>query len=127
MVEMTLQHLLYTQPGRPHELILLTLTRRMPWQVDQGLPVRGCMTEYSGIREQMMFQITPSPGQPKRRAEVILMAEQSKILCSPVFSHHQAKQGICVTLSNAGKTNNLDFFFFCCPLEIYSGQHLQLH
>lgn len=59
----------------------------------------------------MKFQITPLPEQPKKRAEMILKAEYSKIFCFSVFSYHQPKQGISVILSAAGKNNNLDSFF----------------
>lgn len=73
----------------------------------------------------MRFQITPLPRQPKKKAEMILIAEYSKKLPFPCLFVSSAKAEYFCILTAAGKNSNLDYFFYCCPLEIYSAQHLQ--
>lgn len=110
---------------RWHESVLLTFTCWMSWRVDQRLPLHGDVTEYSCIREQTSFQITPLPGQPKKRAEMIVMVEYSKIFCSLVFFCHQPKQGVSAILHAAGENSILDLCFFSLPTEDYSVECFQ--
>lgn len=94
--------------------MLLTFALWMSWQLDERFPVSGCVAEYSCIWEQTRFQITPLLGKPKKRTEMIILAEYSKILCIPFSTYHQPKQGISAILLVEGKSSNmiLPFSFF---------------